>query len=115
SAGTSSSTRRTPATWSRSARSRAGTPTPTSAPAVLPASPAQAERQHCGDGRGHEPPGVEPGCDECRRDADRESDARGGAPVVADDEVPPEEPEGPDATHANAGRRRRLRVVTAAA
>src|SRR5439155_1494189 len=74
---------------------------------------AQREPEDRGDGDWHQPPRVDASRDECRGGADGEHDAGGGAPVVADDEVPPELAERADAPHANAGRLR-LSVATAA-
>src|SRR5581483_1273206 len=93
----------------------AGTPTPTSARAASPASAAKRQPQHGRDGERHQPPRVDTARHECRGRSDRERDPDGRAPVVADDEVPPEEPERAQRLHAKAGRRRRFSVATAAA
>src|SRR5689334_239470 len=76
------------------------------------ASAPKRQRQHDRDRGWHEPPGVDAAGDERGRHRDSSDDADGCAPVVADDEVPPEMPEGPNPPHANASLLR-LRIVTA--
>src|SRR5204863_3500549 len=63
---------------------------------------------HRRDREGQDDPGRRPGRREQSGEAEREGDAHGHAPVVADDEVPPE---GPQAAHASASLRRRSAVT----
>src|SRR5205807_8705377 len=115
SVGGSSSTPRTPERWFRSPACPAGTPPRTSARAALLVRGLAAQRDP-EDRRhrdGQQPPRVDACGHERRGCADRDHDACGGSPVVADDEVPPEPAERLDAPHANAIRRR-LSIATAA-
>src|SRR5581483_879819 len=78
---------------------------------------AQRHVEHEGDRERHRPPHRHAARRECGGRADREHDANGRAPVVADDEVPPESPEGDDVLHARTSavtNRSRLRRRSAA-
>src|SRR5215475_4493058 len=74
---------------------------------------AEGEPEDEGDRRRHQPPRVDAGGDEDGGGCNGDKDADGCAPVVPDDEVPPEQPERSDAPHANTTRLR-LSSATAA-
>ncbi|MDX6410611.1 MAG: putative heme transporter [Gaiellaceae bacterium] len=57
---------------------------------ALPNGPPQRAREHAGDGQREQPPGVDIPMLQQRRDAEGDGQSSRGAPVVADDEVPPE-------------------------
>src|SRR5262249_32346159 len=64
---------------------------------------------HEHDGRRDDPPGRDAVVGEAGAEADRDREADGNAPVVADDEVPPEAGEAADRPHASTARRRSRR------
>ena len=61
------------------------------------------------DGDRHQPPRAHVVVRDDGGESERENEARGDEPVVADDEVPPEAGEGDDATHVACGAGRRSR------